>query len=309
MKIKFFFKDVFSKSINALVKTLFVQRSRQAHISIKMNKDEFQKYNEKYTYNMLVVKDKYQQMVIGNQGKLTKPQQRLAFNNSIDDFNKLVSICKRDENFKSMYNKYGSYIDAIYLHDAEADSKNTEHIDIIDTNMYQAIDNNAICFKHIDYTLNKKAETFKELFEFAEANKNISSNLKANSCYFNLIIATYKEAIEKVTYNNEKCYKDLTPDRLCEILYIENKEQDLGLSIRASLKFFGNFYLGLVVVNIYDEFIFKYTPEKFNKNVFPHTLYILVYNNHCFRLNSYEKSFVQKLNNKVVINHEKENDN
>ena len=119
-------------------------------------------------------------------------------------------------------------------------------------------------------------------------------------------MATYKEALEKVTYNDEKCYKDLTPDRLHEKLYIENKEQALGLSIRASLKFFENFHLGLVVVNIYDEVIFKYTPEKFNKNVFPHTLYILVYNNHCFRLNSYEKSFVQKLNNKEVINHEKE---
>ena len=104
--------------------------------------------------------------------------------------------------------------------------------------MYQAIDNNAICFKHIDYTLKKEAKTFKDMFEFAEVNKGISSNLKANSCFFNLIIAIYKEAFENVYCKYERRYQDLTPDRLCEILKIENKDQDLGLSIRTSLKLF-----------------------------------------------------------------------
>ena len=306
MKIKFFFKYTFNKSMNKFDKTLFVQRSRPTNISIKMAKTNYEKYNEKYTYNELVVKDKFRQMIIDKQGKLTKAQERVAFENTINDFNKLVSICRRDENFKEMYDKYGSYIDAIYLYNAEAHSDKTEPMDIMNLDLYQAIDNNAICFKHIDYTLNKKAETFKDLFQFAESNSCVSSNLKANSCYFNLIIATYKEAIERVTYKHEKCYEDLTPDSLCEYLYIENKEQDLGLSIHASLKFFEKFHLGLVVVNIYDEFIYKYIPEKRNKNVFPQTLYILVYNNHCFKLNSNEKSFIQKLNNKEVMNEEKE---
>ena len=78
-------------------------------------------------------------------------------------------------------------------------------MELIDTDLYQAIDTNAIRFKHIDYTLNKEAQHFKDLFEFAETNKNISYNLKTNLCYLNLIIAPYKEAIKKVTYNNEKC--------------------------------------------------------------------------------------------------------
>ena len=51
---------------------------------------------------------------------------------------------------------------------------------------------------------------------------------------------------------------------------VENKDQDLGLSIRTSLKFFEKFHLGLVVVNIYDEVIFKYSPEiKLKINSFP----------------------------------------
>ena len=60
---------------------------------------------------------------------------------------------------------------------------------------------------------------------------------------FNLIIATYKEALENVYCKHERRYQDLTPDRLCEILKIENKDQDLGLSIRTSLKFFKRFIL------------------------------------------------------------------
>ena len=129
MKIKFFFKDVFNTLSNTFDKTLFVQRSRQAHISIKMTENDYNKYNEKYTYNQPIIKDKFQQMVLDNKGKLTKPKQRVAFENTIKEFNKLVAICRRDENFKQMYNKYGSYIDAIYLHDAEAHSNKTEPMD------------------------------------------------------------------------------------------------------------------------------------------------------------------------------------
>ena len=129
------------------------------------------------------------------------------------------------------------------------------------------------------------------MFEFAETNKNISSNLKENSWYFNLNIATYKAANENTMVNYERRYKELTTYILCVILHSENKEQYLGLSIRSSLRFFKKFHLGLVVVNIYDEVIFKHLPEKRNKKISPNTLYILVYNNHCFKQNFNEKKF------------------
>ena len=283
---------------------MIVRKSKPTHILIKMNKNEYEKYNEKYIYNNFVIKNK--QIILDNSGNLTKQQQKLAFYNTTKDFTNLISICKKDENFNIMYNKYGSYIDAIYLYDANAISTQTYPFDLITTDIYQSIDNNAVCFKHIDYTLNKDAKFFKDMFHFTDVNKNVSSNLKANSCYFNLIIATYKEAIKNVVVNNKKCYEDLTPERLCNIMNIENKEQDLGLSIRTSLKFFQKFHLGLVVVNIYDEVIYKYAPEKFNKNISPRTLYVLVYNNHCFRLDSNENSFTKKLNNKEIIDLEKE---
>ena len=150
-----------------------------------MNKTEHEKYNEKYTYNAQVLKDRYKQMVLDNHGNLSKPQQKLAFNNTIEEYENLITICRKDENFKEIYNKYGSYIDGIYLYDGNSLSNKTDPFELIDTDMYQAIENNAICFKHIDYILNKDAKSFKDMFQFTEANKGISSNLKANSCFFN----------------------------------------------------------------------------------------------------------------------------
>ena len=54
--------------------------------------------------------------------------------------------------------------------------------DILDVNNYKAIDSIAICYKHIDYTVNKEALTFGDIFTFVEENKTIENNLKANSC-------------------------------------------------------------------------------------------------------------------------------
>ena len=39
--------------------------------------------------------------------------------------------------------------------------------------------------------------------------------------------------------------------------------------------------------------IMEYTPNEFNKNISPHTLYILVHNNHCYKLNCDIRSFQQ----------------
>ena len=35
---------------------------------------------------------------------------------------------------------------------------------------------------NIDYVVNEEAKTFADIFTFVEANENIESNLKSNSC-------------------------------------------------------------------------------------------------------------------------------
>ena len=121
----------------------------------------------------------------------------MLFNNTLTDWNNLITTCRADENFEVAYStRFFSYLTAIYLFDASTDlNKNnvSEPFDILDVDNCQALDNNAICYKHIDYVLNKEAKNFADIFTFVEANENIESNLKSNSCYFNIILSTYKE--------------------------------------------------------------------------------------------------------------------
>ena len=199
---------------------------KPSHVSIKMSRSEYDKYHEHYTYKQHVLKDKYMQLVFDSKGKLTKPKERLVFENTSDEWWKLISICKLDENFKENFKLRGSYVSAIYMFDATSERDKcdfTERFSVLDTDMYKTIDNNGICFKYIDYSINKNAMEFKDLIQFEQANKNIMSNLKANSCYFNLIISTYKEAIESVYINGDRAYKDLTLEILCKWLGVENK--------------------------------------------------------------------------------------
>ena len=95
-KIKFFYGYIYNKANNNIQKVMFMQKSKPPHILIKMNKNEHEKYNEKYTYNAQVLKDRYKQMVLDNHGNLSKLQQKISFHNTDEDYEKLVSICKKD---------------------------------------------------------------------------------------------------------------------------------------------------------------------------------------------------------------------
>ena len=86
--------------------------------------------------------------MIGKQGNLSKPQQR-TFNNTREEFDKIISICRKDENFKESYSHYGSYFEAVYIYDVhKEDDRFSEPFKVLDQDNYQSVDNNAICFKH-----------------------------------------------------------------------------------------------------------------------------------------------------------------
>ena len=106
---------------------------------------------------------------------LVKPPSKTMFNNTTEEFDKLMSICYRDENFMVTYNRCGSYIDAIYLYNANSERVEHDHkpFDLLDTDNYNSIDNNRICSKHIlfKYTVNKNAIGFTDTFKFKKRTK------------------------------------------------------------------------------------------------------------------------------------------
>jgi len=247
-KVKFFFKDIAvytSSNTYSIKKYMYIQMTHPSHISIQFTDKELQTYNKKYTFHDSVINDdKFTQLTMNRVGKLGKSLQKQLFVNTQGVWDNLIVDCRQDINFNDSYIRFSPYLHAIYICDANADHNSnniTEPFDILDVDNYQALDNNAICYKHIDYVVNKEAKTFADIFTFVEANENIESNLKSNSCYFNIIISTYKESMERVMKNGKRAYRDLTPEYLCQIMEVENKDQDLGLSIRASLNSFKSF--------------------------------------------------------------------
>ena len=143
---------------------MFIQLSRPINIKIKLGSNDDDKYVEKYTLLSkkntflppVIKKDRLQQLHIDENGRLTTPIKRFEIlNNTLKDWVHLKNICKYD------FRQHMGYLDAIYSYNVIQDQNTTtEPYDILDEENYKEIDNNAICYKYIDYSTNKKATFF-----------------------------------------------------------------------------------------------------------------------------------------------------
>ena len=139
-KRKYFFKYSYQYEGDKykIVKVLYWLFFQPKYISIKLTDEDFFKYYKKFTFQKDILKEKYTQLMIDKQGTLSKPQQR-QFNNTREEFDKIISVCRRDENFKESYNHYGSYFHAVYLYDMnKEDEKFSEPFKVIDQDNYQS---------------------------------------------------------------------------------------------------------------------------------------------------------------------------
>jgi hypothetical protein len=170
----------------------------------------------------------------------------------------------------------------------------------------QTDDSKNIMFKYIEYPVNTEAKTFKELFVKLD---EIQTNDIANSCFLNLIINTYATKINqryKTKASKRGNYNkfELNHETLCDMLGIEMKNSDIGVTLEQSKVFFRKYHLGLKAVNIYGTIIFDETSTV-DYHISPSTLYILVHNNHVYRLNCNDRAFQQilnfKKNNKSIV--------
>ena len=137
---------------------------------------------------------------------------------------------------------------------------------------------------YIKYELNKEGATFGDLFygDYVELD-----NKKANSCYINLILDTYYNQFEKKKTTGQRYYKnELSYELLCNIMKIQNLNADLGLSIVDSVAFFKKYKLGLDVLDIFGNLVYRFRPEgELNQNLSPHILRVVIYNNHVYKAN------------------------
>ena len=199
------------------------------------------------------------------------------------------TILKEDKDFKDLWDLKAGYIDAIALQKVYElkDDKDAKKRKLEDINLFNSFDNQSICHKYIEYTQLQNAQSFDKLFNHQASNESIQQNQRANSCFYNIIIETYKPCIDKLVDKHE--YKEyLTLSSLIRILGVKPSDQDrdLGLSISGATPFFDKYKVGLCCMDAYGKIFYEYKPDIYNKKVSPRTLYILVINNHCFKLNS-----------------------
>ena len=211
---------------------------------------------------------------------------------------KLVSILDEDPVFLSYREGLGShwetYCDMIVVRDVspqfgkEIGESNADDFKPDMSQLFADDIEGGMYHKYINYTKNNKATTFNDLFNVPKTDY-VQENYKANSCFLNILVNTYRKSFEKCKhYKFNGTYEDF-----CDLLDIDMKNDNIGITINKSLDFFKKFSLGLTVLGVFGK-ISVFKPEKINKNINPRNLYLVVYNNHCYQLNEDLKSIEQK---------------
>lgn len=210
-------------------------------------------------------------------------------------FYSLINILETDNEFVMLPAEIKAYIacvDTLHLHEQLRGQQGSNPLD---NALHNAIQNEFIHNKNIKYEVNIKAKQFSELFlNNQRIPDKIQDQMTANSCFVNLIHATYYEQCNKIHADGKRMRKELTRELLFELLGLDNSQsQDIGLTIKNAVKFFEYYRLGLVVYDIYNSVIFSFYPEKINDKINPNVLHILVHNNHTFRINQNLKTLEQ----------------
>jgi hypothetical protein len=208
-----------------------------------------------------------------------------------EPWQKLIDILCTDSDFENIWNSTPSnYINCIVINNATMADKPGKKYDPYLAMFKNSDTEGGMYHKYINYSKNKKASTFNELFVVPHIDY-VAKNYHANSCFITALVDTYHDSFAKCS----KYYKfKATYEEFCELLDIDLKKDNIGLSIKKSLVFFEKFKLGLCVLGIYGV-IKVYQPAKPNKNISPSTMYIVVHNGHVYQINEDLKSIQQKL--------------
>lgn len=184
------------------------------------------------------------------------------------------------------------YEDAIVVTDVQLVGTGNPDFSPMTQPLYNSINESAMYNKFISYELNKAAKTFGEIFKIT-ISESAQDNIKANSCFYNLIIRLYSDQI-KSKKDRWREFRDeqgkFIPGKLAELLEIEEEDQDLGLTIEQSLKFFQKFSISLRVWDVFGVVHKEYISPSRTKQLTPSTLNILIYNNHVYEFDSKDKS-------------------
>ena len=153
---------------------------KEKNFTIKAPQSFKQTYNNTYTFQFY---EKY----LGLQTDKSKYVEGAKFH-------KLLGYLKSDKNFKKHFIITFGYIDMIEVTNVVQQESPKTNFNPVNAENFKSSTLNSICFKYIDYNLNKNAKTFSEMLDRTEVQKDTDVD---NSCYVNLIVNTYNVSIQK----------------------------------------------------------------------------------------------------------------
>ena len=266
------------------------------------NKIDIKKYHSHFTVDNDIYVQLYTQILNVTDVDIYRFEHKRTYRHDKDKYEDLWNILRTDDSAPKNANIAGSSsIDCIVVAQVNAPLENNfaNLFKPKEKALFSGDSEGGIFHNYINYSLDKKSKTFNEMFKI-DVCDYVQDNYKSNSCYVNILVDTFYKS-----FQNSKHYTfDATYEDFCELLDLDMKVDNIGLTIHKSMDFFKKFNLGLCVIGVYG-IIEMYKPEKRNKNLSPDALYILVSNGHCYKLNENMNKFNKQIwESSVIINDE-----
>ena len=276
-KIQLKFDDIIKQNIPNEVK----QFDFKIVVFKRIDEDEVNEYPSR-----LVIKHDDEHYVARKSMSVTTTESVKAFANKKtsdrnENWNTLIDILKTDDTFSDYYENFIAYIHLIIVKNYTETVINVDNKHNPVDDFLNADNDNKKLFNHfIEYDINNKADTFGDLFN-VKIIDYVESNFKANSCFVTAIINHFKPSFDQLK-DGIRQHSELTYESLCTLFQLEDKKQDIGLSINQSMKFFEKYRFSLMVINVFGNILFHYRPAKLNQNHNTTCMRLVVHNNHCY---------------------------
>jgi hypothetical protein len=163
-----------------------------------------------------------------------------------------------------------------------------------------------INFKYITYDHVTDETELKNMF-CGTLKGYAKENYKDDSCLFTEFINTYEYAFNHLNQKQLLKFK-LNYENLFSVVFPNekyNKNKTLTASLNQFEPVFRKFRIRCIALNIKYQIVYKYDPVDegllINKNINPQCFYILVHNQHAYKLNHMIKSLEQQLKHLLVL--------